>query len=88
MNAQTQNNGRAGLLAAVLAGMWLVTAFGCSTPPAPTGEVSEAQIQALMERQRQAEGLFQEALASEGDAGQQEALYRRAIDLSPGHGRA
>ena len=74
------------LPAVVLICLLSAMAFGCrAAGPAP---MSAAELQALMERERQAQELFQQALSAEGDPKRQEDLYRQAAGIAPDMGKA
>ena len=73
------------LPAVLLVCLLLVTATGCrSAGP----RLSAAELKALMERNRQAQELFQQALAAGADPKRQEDLYRQAIGLVHDLGKA
>jgi len=59
----------------------------CSAPPKGP-QLSPEEIRLLMERQRQARELFEQALSLEGKPEEQKKLYMQAIDLDPSAGKA
>jgi len=60
----------------------------CGAPMQRSPEVPAEQIEVLLERQQEAEALFQDALRAEGQPEEQKKLYLRALELDPSHGRA